>query len=58
MKEGSPKQQRGCSLGTKLSEAKRAVAAATEKSAFPRGQPLRQWYRKVVLEAAAGPTGT
>jgi hypothetical protein len=53
--KGSPKQLRGRSLGTKLSEAEYAVAAATEKSAARRGQTLSEWCRQALLDAVAGP---
>jgi hypothetical protein len=53
--KGSPKQLRGRSLGTKLSEVEHAVAAATEKSASRRGQTLSEWCRQALLEAVAGP---
>ncbi len=46
---------RGRSLGTKLSEAEYAVAAATEKSAARRGQTLSEWCRRALLDAVAGP---
>ena len=50
--KGSPKQLRGRSLGTKLSEAEYAQC---EKSAARRGQTLSEWCRQVLLDAAAGP---
>jgi len=51
-KKGSPKQLRGRSLGTRLSEAEYAQC---EKSAARRGQTLSEWCRQVLLDAAAGP---
>jgi hypothetical protein len=48
-KKGSPKQLRGRSLGTKLSEAEYAQG---EKSAARRGQTLSEWCRQALLEAA------
>jgi hypothetical protein len=54
MKEGSPIQLRGRSLGTKLSEAEYAVTTATEKSAARRGQTFSEWCRQVLLDAVAG----
>jgi hypothetical protein len=41
--KGSPKQLRGRSLGTKLSEAEYAQC---EKSAARRGQTLSEWCRQ------------
>ena len=52
MKERSPKELRGRSLGTKLSEAEYAQC---EKSAARRGLTTGEWCRQVLLEAAAGP---
>ena len=52
MKEGSPKQLRGRSLGTRLSEAEYAQC---EKSAARRGQTLSEWCRQALLDAVAGP---
>lgn len=49
MKEGTPKQLRGRSLGTRLSEAEDAQC---EKSASRRGQSLSEWCRRVLLEAS------
>ena len=51
-KEGSPKQLRGRSLGTKLSEAEYAQC---EKSAARRGQTLSEWCRKALLDTVTGP---
>jgi hypothetical protein len=51
-KKGSPKQLRGRSLGTRLSEAEYAQC---EKSAARRGQTLSEWCRQVLLDAATGP---
>ena len=51
-KKGSPKQLRGRSLGTKLSEAEYAQC---EKSAARRGQTLSEWCRQALLDAVAGP---
>ena len=48
-KKGTPKQLRGRSLGTRLSEAEYAQC---EKSAARRGQSLSEWCRKVLLEAS------
>ena len=48
-KKGSPKQLRGRSLGTRLSEAEYAQC---EKSAARRGQSLSEWCRQVLLEAS------
>ena len=48
-KKGSPKQLRGRSLGTRLSEAEYAQC---EKSAARRGQTLSEWCRQVLLDAA------
>jgi hypothetical protein len=45
-KKGSPKQLRGRSLGTKLSEAEYAQC---EKSAARRGQTLSEWCRQALL---------
>ena len=53
MKEGSPKQLRGRSLGTRLSEAEYAQC---EKSAARRGQSLSEWCRQVLLEASQDET--
>src|SRR5712691_8878058 len=50
--KGSPKQLRGRSLGTKLSEAEYAQC---EKSAARRGQTLSEWCRQALLDAVAGP---
>jgi len=50
--KGSPKQLRGRSLGTKLSEAEYAQC---EKSAARRGQTLSEWCRQGLLDAVAGP---
>jgi hypothetical protein len=50
--KGSPKQLRGRSLGTRLSEAEYAQC---EKSAARRGQTLSEWCRDVLLDAATGP---
>ena len=50
--EGSPKQLRGRSLGTKLSEAEYAQC---EKSAARRGQTLSEWCRKALLDRVTGP---
>jgi len=50
-KTGSPKQLRGRSLGTKLSEPEYAQC---EKSAARREQTLSKWCRQVLLEVAAG----
>src|SRR6266852_6343010 len=50
--KGSPKQLRGRSLGTRLSEAEYAQC---EKSAARRGQTLSEWCRQVLLDAATGP---
>jgi hypothetical protein len=50
--KGSPKQLRGRSLGTKLSEAEYAQC---EKSATRRGQTLSEWCRQALLDAVAGP---
>jgi hypothetical protein len=51
-RKGSPKQLRGRSLGTKLSEAEYAQC---EKSAARRGQTLSEWCRQALLDAVAGP---
>jgi len=51
-KQGLPKQLRGRSLGTKLSEAEYAQC---EKSAARRGQTLSEWCRQALLDAATGP---
>jgi len=51
-KKGLPKQLRGRSLGTKLSELEYAQC---EKSAARRGQTLSEWCRQVLLDAATGP---
>jgi hypothetical protein len=51
-KQGLPKQLRGRSLGTKLSEAEYAQC---EKSAARRGQTLSEWCRQALLDAVAGP---
>jgi hypothetical protein len=51
-KKGLPKQLRGRSLGTRLSEAEYAQC---EKSAARRGQTLSEWCRQVLLDAATGP---
>jgi hypothetical protein len=51
-KEGTPKQLRGRSLGTRLSEAEYAQC---ERAAARRGQSLSEWCRQVLLEAAADP---
>src|SRR6266478_9341657 len=50
--KGSPKQLRGRSLGTKLSETEYAQC---EKSAARRGQTLSEWCRQALLDAVAGP---
>ena len=50
--KGSPKQLRGRSLGTKLSEAEYAQC---EKSAARRGQTLSEWCRQALLAAAESP---
>jgi hypothetical protein len=50
--KGSPKQLRGRSLGTKLSEAEYAQC---EKSAARRGQTLSEWCRQVLPDPVAGP---
>jgi len=50
--KGSPKQLRGRSLGTKLSEAEYALC---EKSAARRGQTLSEWCRQVLLAAVESP---
>ena len=50
--KGSPKQLRGRSLGTKLSEAEYAQC---EKSAARRGQTLSEWCRQALLDAVACP---
>jgi len=49
MKEGTTKQLRGRSLGTRLSEAEYAQC---EKAAARRGQTLSEWCRRVLLEAS------
>ena len=46
-KKGTPKQLRGRSLGTRLSEAEYVQC---EKSAARRGQSLSEWCRQVLLE--------
>ena len=51
-KEGSPKQLRGRSLGTKLGEAEYAQC---EQAAARRGQSLSEWCRQVLLDAAVSP---
>lgn len=52
-KKGSPKQLRGRSLGTRLSEAEYAQC---EQAAARRGQSsLSEWCRQVLLDAAASP---
>ena len=48
-KEGTPKQLRGRSLGTRLSEPEYAQC---ERAAARRGQSLSEWCRQVLLEAA------
>ena len=52
MKERTPKQLRGRSLGTRLSEPEYAQC---ERAAARRGQSLSEWCRKVLLDAATGP---
>jgi hypothetical protein len=50
--KGLPKQLRGRSLGTRLSDGE---YARCEKSAARRGQTLSEWCREVLLDAAADP---
>lgn len=54
MKEGTPKQLRGRSLGTRLSEDEYAQC---EKAATRRGQTLSEWCRRVLLEASEETAG-
>jgi len=54
-KKGLPKQLRGRSLGTRLSEAEYAQC---EKSAARGGQTLSEWCRKVLLDASQEENGT